>query len=185
MAGYDRCLTVGPAASHKPTPRLSWVRVSFSRTGGKLSGRRPRPAWPWVRPDPSGTVLSCWQTQALVLRMVLPKGPHDVCRAGPSRKQASSQPGTWWHAWNASFPSSVPPPPTFWPLPLAASRWGLVSAQLSLGSPCAGASRCGAAAVAPSRMLAVRPQQTQDLGCLQHKVAVRPRASASPEVKGS
>ena len=34
------------------------------------------------------------------------------------------------------------PPPTFWPLPLAASRWCLVSVQPSLGSTCAGASRC-------------------------------------------
>lgn len=38
----------------------------------------------------------------------------------------------------------------------------------------------GTAAAAPSRMLVVRPQDTQDLGCLRHKLAERPGASASP-----
>ena len=38
-----------------------------------------RPVWPWVRPDPSGAALSCWQTRALAPRA----GPDGAAKRAP------------------------------------------------------------------------------------------------------
>lgn len=130
MAGYDRCPTMGPAASPNPTPRLAWVRVSFSRTRRKLSGRRPCPAWPWVRPDPSGAALSCWQTRGSGLRA----GPGWCCQKGP---MTSAGPPPWLVGHNGRAPSwrspltvaaaprlPVPCPPQLRDSPLPPCRGG-------------------------------------------------------------
>ena len=84
LAGYDRGLTMGPVASPNPTPRLAWVRVSFSRSRRKLSEGGPAPCGPGSGLTP--VALHCpagkhglWLPG--LAQTVLPRGPHDVCRA--------------------------------------------------------------------------------------------------------
>lgn len=158
-------------AGHNGRP-LPWRSPFTVATGLRLApspgAAAPRPPGPLLLPSSGIHLLPCCGGHLMVCCPRIPdaiSSPTDShCHPAvlrmlrePSRKQASSLPGTKV-AWNASsFPGARHP--RSWPLPLAASRWGLVSAQPSLGSTCSRASRCRDMAVAPLRMLVVRPQK--------------------------